>query len=74
MSTKLIMTEDYCCGGGHCGELPGYTFTCPSCESHSFCRTGSPLNVGEDFKCLRCKKSMKVLTIQEENFEVELIA
>lgn len=74
MDARIEMTEDYCCGGGHCGPLPGYTFQCPACNSHSFCRTGYPLKAGENFKCLRCKTSMEVISISGNVFEVSYSA
>jgi hypothetical protein len=69
---SIQMTEDYCCGGGHCGELPGYTFHCPLCSTDSFCRTGKPLNKTERFKCLRCKTVMEILDISGDLFKVSL--
>ena len=68
------MSEDYCCGGGHCGELPGYTFQCPSCNSESFCRTGKPLKASQTFKCLKCKQVFSVLSIKDSSFSVEICA
>jgi hypothetical protein len=68
----LEMTEDYCCGGGHCGPLPGYNFHCPACDKDTYCRTGKPLKEGQTFKCLRCKKAMTVLSMDGSSFEVEL--
>ena len=68
----IQMSEDYCCGGGHCGPLPGYNFNCPACEVDSFCRTGRPLKVEQTFKCLRCKTEMKVLGIQGSTFHIEV--
>jgi hypothetical protein len=68
----LEMNEDYCCGGGHCGPLPGYTFACPLCEKDSICRTGVPLKEGKKFKCLSCKEQFTVVTlVNKNNFIVE---
>lgn len=68
----LKMTIDYCCGGGHCGPVPGYEFTCPECGKESACRTGFALKVGQSFACLRCKSIIKVNAIREDSlFEVE---
>jgi hypothetical protein len=68
----IEMSEDYCCGGGHCGPLPGYNFHCPACDVDTFCRTGNPLKVEKTFKCLRCKAVMKVLDIQGSTFQVDI--
>lgn len=71
----LNMEEDYCCGGGHCGPLPGYTFVCPSCTKNSLCRTGVPLKEGKKFKCLSCKQQYTVLEILDKNnFKVQELA
>jgi hypothetical protein len=68
----LEMHEDYCCGGGHCGPLPGYTFVCPLCDKNSICRTGVPLKEGKNFKCLSCKEAFNVVSlVDKNNFVVE---
>jgi hypothetical protein len=73
MSEHTIeMSEDYCCGGGHCGPLPGYNFHCPSCDVDSFCRTGNPLRIQQKFKCLRCKTEMKVIEIHGSTFKIDV--
>ncbi len=58
----LQLEPDYCCGGGHCGPLPGYTFTCPSCGRESACRLGDYLEVGQILTCFLCKREMKAVT------------
>lgn len=68
---QINMTEDHCCGGGHCGPLPGYNFKCPLCNEESGCRTGTPLQVGESFKCMSCDKKFEVLNINDNLFDVK---
>jgi hypothetical protein len=57
----LHLEPDYCCGGGHCGPLPGYTFQCPSCGKPSGCRTEEPLQVGQSLICFLCKRRMRMV-------------
>ena len=52
---QIELSPDYCCGGGHCGPLPGYYFDCPHCELESSCRTGYELQVGGKLTCFTCK-------------------
>lgn len=73
MEYTLKMHEDYCCGGGHCGPLPGYEFHCPACDEDSLCRTGYPLKVSQKFKCIKCKQKFSVLEIEAPNFKVEKV-
>lgn len=62
---KLKMTEDHCCGGGHCGPVPGYDFHCPFCDKDTGCRTGTALKEGRTFKCMSCRKAMIVDEVLE---------
>jgi hypothetical protein len=75
MATEKItinLTPDYCCGGGHCGPLPGYFFVCPHCNRDSKCRTGYPLSVNESLKCRFCKSEIKAVNqIAEFQFEFQ---
>ena len=73
MEYTLKMEEDHCCGGGHCGPLPGYEFHCPLCSEDSMCRTGYPLKSGQKFKCINCKDKMLVLEINGKMFKVETV-
>ncbi len=57
----LLLEPDYCCGGGHCGRLPGYIFTCPSCGKESGCRLGDYLEPGQVLTCFLCKREMRAL-------------
>ena len=57
---KIQLSPDYCCGGGHCGPLPGYFFTCPECNQESNCRTGYELEIGENLICFLCKAKFPV--------------
>ena len=71
---KLNLTPDYCCGGGHCGPLPGYFYVCPHCGMDSQCRTGYPLNENEHLTCTFCKGKIKaVIQNAEFEFEFELV-
>ena len=70
MEYTLKMEEDHCCGGGHCGPLPGYEFHCPLCDKNSMCRTGYPLKEGQKFKCINCKGKLLVLNIDGKMFKV----
>jgi hypothetical protein len=68
----LNLSPDYCCGGGHCGPLPGYFYICPHCNLDSQCRTGYPLDVEQNLKCTFCKGQIKaVKQIAEFQFEFE---
>ncbi len=73
MEYSIKMYEDHCCGGGHCGPLPGYEFNCPLCNEETLCRTGYPLKVEQRFKCIKCKGSLKVLEIDAPTFKVETV-
>jgi len=65
-SWRINLTPDYCCGGGHCGPLPGYYFKCPLCDKDSSARTGSELRPGESLQCFLCKGKIKAITRQGE--------
>ena len=67
---SLTLQPDYCCGGGHCGPLPGYFFQCPSCGKPSGCRTGEPLQPGQILTCYLCKRRMRMI---RELAEFELV-
>jgi len=67
---KLSLEPDYCCGGGHCGPLPGYVFDCPSCGKRTGCRLGDYLNVGEILTCYLCKVRIRAI---EQTGEFEYI-
>lgn len=58
---ELRLEPDYCCGGGHCGPLPGYTFVCPSCHMPSGCRTGEHLRPGELLTCYLCQRQLRLV-------------
>ncbi|HUI61449.1 MAG TPA: hypothetical protein VLX90_14570 [Steroidobacteraceae bacterium] len=62
----LHLEPDYCCGGGHCGPLPGYTFVCPSCGKPSSCRTGEPLREGQALICFLCRRVMRMVGARGE--------
>lgn len=64
----LQLEPDYCCGGGHCGPLPGYRFTCPRCEKYSGCRLGDYLEIGQALTCYFCECRMRA-TKQLGEFE-----
>jgi len=71
----LNLTPDYCCGGGHCGPLPGYFFQCPHCDLDTQARTGYALKIEEHLKCTFCKGKIKATKqLSEFSFEFELIA
>ncbi len=57
----LQLEPDYCCGGGHCGPLPGYTFTCPSCGKESGCRLGDYLQPTQVLTCFLCQREMRAV-------------
>ena len=52
---EIQLAPDFCCGGGHCGPLPGYFYDCPHCEAEANCRTGAELQVGEKLTCFNCR-------------------
>ena len=66
----ITLTPDYCCGGGHCGPLPGYFYQCPHCNMDSQCRTGYPLSLDEHLKCSFCKGPIKAIK-QNSEFQFE---
>ena len=71
---QIEMYENYCCGGGHCGPLPGYDFACPQCGLDSYAQTGEPLNVRDTFSCVLCQANFQVLRTRGDNdFEVQLM-
>lgn len=68
---KIQMYENYCCGGGHCGVLPGYDFKCPECSRDSYAQTGEPLYVLDEFSCSSCGTSFQVTRVLSDNhFEI----
>ena len=68
----LNLSPDYCCGGGHCGPLPGYFYQCPHCNLDSQCRTGYALAIDEHLSCTFCKgKITAVKQNSEFQFEFE---
>ena len=70
----LNLTPDYCCGGGHCGPMPGYFFQCPHCDLDTQVRTGFALQVDEHLKCGTCKGKIKATKqLSEFKFEFELV-
>ena len=71
---ELKLTPDYCCGGGHCGPMPGYRYKCPHCDKSANCRTYYPLKVGDSLKCNICNGKIEAKNkIEEFKFEFELI-
>ena len=67
---EILLTPDYCCGGGHCGPMPGYFYQCPHCNEETQARTGFELEVGEKLKCSLCKGSVTA-TQKLSNFKFE---
>ncbi|MCH2207181.1 MAG: hypothetical protein MK132_15100 [Lentisphaerales bacterium] len=68
----INLSPDYCCGGGHCGPLPGYFYVCPHCNMDTQCRTGYALQVGEHLSCTFCKGKVKATKqLSEFKFEFE---
>jgi hypothetical protein len=68
---------DNCCGGGHCGPVPGYTYECPVCEKSTMCRTrnGRALDVDESLTCSLCKEEITVVEVLSDgtfDFDFEL--
>jgi len=71
---RLKLSPDFCCGGGHCGPMPGYFFTCPQCGEESSCRTGYELNVGDSLSCFLCKTEFKSVEKHHDfEFNFELV-
>lgn len=71
-SATITLSPDYCCGGGHCGPLPGYFFQCPHCNVDTQCRTGYALQVEEHLSCTFCKGKIKAKKqLSEFQFEFE---
>ena len=67
---EITLTPDYCCGGGHCGPMPGYFYKCPHCGEETQARTGFELEAGEKLKCSLCKESITA-TNQLSKFKFE---
>ncbi|WDE96943.1 hypothetical protein PQO03_03080 [Lentisphaera profundi] len=67
---EITLTPDYCCGGGHCGPMPGYFYECPHCEVETQARTGYELEEGDELKCCLCKESITA-TKKKSNFKFE---
>jgi hypothetical protein len=71
---EITLTPDYCCGGGHCGPMPGYIYKCPYCNEDTNAQTFDYLKVGQGLICAVCKEEMKaVKKISEFVFEFEVI-
>ena len=71
---KIELTPDFCCGGGHCGPLPGYFFVCPDCEQDTNCRTGYELQLGEKLTCFFCKAEFEAKEkFNDYSFEFEQV-
>ena len=68
----LTLEPDDCCGGGHCGILPGYFYVCPHCGKDTGCRTGDYLNVDESLTCFLCQKKIKALE-KVSDFEYKFV-
>jgi len=68
----LILEPDFCCGGGHCGPLPGYIYVCPGCGQETGCRTGDYLEVGETLTCYLCQRQIRA-TEQMDEFEYRFV-
>ena len=67
------MYENHCCGGGHCGPLPGYDFNCPQCHKEAYAPTGEPLKPKDLFSCSQCQSEFEVIGELSDNyFEVSL--
>ena len=71
---EISLSPDFCCGGGHCGPMPGYFYTCPHCEQETQARTGDELREGESLKCTLCKEEIfatKKLTAFKFEFQLQ---
>ena len=62
---EITLTPDYCCGGGHCGPMPGYFYECPHCENETQARTGFELQEGDALTCCLCKE--KITAIEKKS-------
>jgi hypothetical protein len=51
---EITLTPDYCCGGGHCGPMPGYFYKCPSCNEETSSKSFDHLKVGDSLLCICC--------------------
>jgi len=70
----LKLEPDYCCGGGHCGPLPGYFYDCPLCEKDTNCKTYYPLKEGGMLKCNFCNGEIKATKkLSEFEYEFEMV-
>ena len=68
----LLLEPDFCCGGGHCGPLPGYLYVCPGCGQETGCRTGDYLEIGETLTCYLCQRQIRA-TEQIDEFEYRFV-
>ena len=67
------MQENHCCGGGHCGPLPGYDFICPLCKKDAYAPTGDPLQTHAFFTCSQCASRFQVKGIRDNVFDVIVV-
>ena len=67
---KIKLFGDYCCGGGHCGPLPGYFYNCPYCDEETNFKTGNSLKLGEIMECEFCSGLIQVVK-QYGEFEMD---
>jgi DNA-directed RNA polymerase subunit RPC12/RpoP len=71
---NIKLTPDYCCGGGHCGPMPGYYYKCPHCNEETSAKSFDSLKVGERLKCTICQGKIEAVTKNDEfDFEFKLI-
>ena len=71
----IAVEADYCCGGGHCGPVPGYMYECPACEQSVLCRTGNALRVDDSLTCALCEEEITVVEELDDgtfDFDFEL--
>jgi len=59
MVYNIKLEPDYCCGGGHCGPMPGYYYFCPGCKIDSSAPIGYPIQVGQFLTCRNCKTKIE---------------
>ncbi len=74
MEVTLDLEPYHCCGGGHCGPLPGYIYNCPKCnEEDVIGMTGYPLVKGDILRCGECLHKLKVIKkISDTKFTFKL--
>lgn len=61
MEITLELKPYNCCGGGHCGPLPGYFFICPKCDEDALGKTYYPLEEKDTIRCNMCRHELTVI-------------